>query len=165
MYNEIGVGIHIGVTILNTMCSFCWRSGLVAACSKSRGASFVQAAPMSSDNARAKSRKGAGAGGRLFPPSRHIRTFRSLQRGSGSRQPIDPWSNTSAPMKILDSGSSACIDRRQELGDSTWKFVNAAYHQVLKGHLRPVEVQPDRGHHCGSKRDERYDSTGLLSDR
>jgi hypothetical protein len=29
----------------------------------------------------------------------------------------------------------------------------------------PQRVQPDRGHHCGSKRDERYDSTGLLSDK
>jgi hypothetical protein len=26
-------------------------------------------------------------------------------------------------------------------------------------------VQPDRGHHCGSKRDKRYDSTGLLTDK
>jgi hypothetical protein len=26
-------------------------------------------------------------------------------------------------------------------------------------------VQPDRGHHCGSKRNKRYDSTGLLSDK
>jgi hypothetical protein len=26
-------------------------------------------------------------------------------------------------------------------------------------------VQPDRGHHCGSKRNNRYDSTGLLSDK
>jgi hypothetical protein len=26
-------------------------------------------------------------------------------------------------------------------------------------------VQPDWGHHCGSKHNKRYDSTGLLSDK
>jgi hypothetical protein len=33
------------------------------------------------------------------------------------------------------------------------------------GKRSPVDDQSRRGHHCGSKRDERYDSTGLLTDK
>jgi hypothetical protein len=70
MYNEIGVGIHIGVTILNTMCSPCWRAGLVAACSKSRGGAFFQAAPMPSQlllkTLGSNQEKGLALEGRFF---------------------------------------------------------------------------------------------------